>query len=374
MAQFVAFIGFAIGNISLNVFNQWALNRHDGPKFVFPVFYTMFHMLISAIASWLLAACVKEEDFEMPSFRQLWSYKLAIFPIAYCTTISTWLNNESFMLLSLFMNQTIRALGPLPTVIFSWFFAGKKYGWGKLACVFMICTGTGLACSWQFQHSTRNDTTAGVVMCVISTIMASLKPVIAMMVMEGNAEEERLPPLSVLYYDSAIAFLMMFLYWVCSDERDTSLAYLASPNTTAVGVEIITIGAGMAFVYNLSTYYFVQLFSAVFSTVSANGVKSSLIIIAALDAGVDSAVTWTGVVIVITSFAVFTFLTLQYPDVPDIPGPASEPELGLRTKKDQPTEETPLSMPSRKSRASRESKYSLDEFDEHARILFLTQW
>ena len=65
----------------------------------------------------------------------------------------------------------------------------------------------------------------------------------------------------------------------------------------------------MAFVYNLATYYYVNLTSAVTSSVGANAVKITLIITSALQAHVRDVPSWTGVAIVIVSIAAYGYLT-----------------------------------------------------------------
>ena len=259
LLQIFTFGCFAVGNIGLNVFNQWALNRYQGPHFVFPVFYTMWHMVVSALVAYILLCCVVKPELGMPSFRQFWEYKFALIPISYCTTISTWLNNASFTLVTLFLNQAIRAVGPLPTCFFSWLLAGRRYSWPIIACVGLICMGSVLSCFGQLKHRnpTRSDENdpAGIVTCIISLVIASLKPVVAMIVMQGDKDHPKLDPVVVLFYDSGLAFVFMLIYWVCSNERQESIDYLTDPATTDVGIFIIVVGASMAFVYNMSTYY-----------------------------------------------------------------------------------------------------------------------
>lgn len=309
--QCIAFFFFASGNIGLNVFNQWALNRYKGPKFTFPVFYTMWHMIVSAIAAYIIACCTKPET-GMPSLSQLWAYKFGVFPIAYCTTISTWLNNESFTMVSLFLNQAIRLMGPLPTIFFSWLLAGKHYSWAILTCVVLICIGSGLACYWQLTHGDRKDNPpAGVIVCLISLVVASLKPVIAMIVMQGTEKQPRLDPVVVLFYDSALASVFMSIYWACSVERQESIDYLSNPATTEVGVLVIVVGASMAFVYNFATYYYVQLTSAVNAAVGANGVKIALIVIAAYEAQLADVISWGGVLLAIASVIAYTVFSFN---------------------------------------------------------------
>ena len=201
-AQTIAFLTFAFGNISLNEFNQWALSRdavwgRPFPGFTFPIFYSMWHMSFSALAAYLLTCCGTRPALGLPSFAQLWRYKYGIVPLALCTGLSNWLNNKSFTLISLFLNQTLRAMGPLPTVVFEYVLVGKSYDGPVLACVALISAGSVMACLYHFQESTGLDGNAqwiGASICLVSVVLSALKPVIAMLLMAGSVETPRLDP------------------------------------------------------------------------------------------------------------------------------------------------------------------------------------
>jgi len=312
--QVVAFSVFAAGNITLNEFNQWALSKEpkmgrSWPAFAFPVFYTMWHMFVSSLAAFLLT-CEKQR----PSVGQLWAYKFALVPLALCTSVSTFLNNKSFTIISLFLNQTIRAMGPLPTILFEWLLVGRRFDLTVIGCVGLICAGSVLACVYQFHGAAGDDARdqwAGVIMCTISIILSSLKPVIAMLLMKGTSEQPRLDPAVVLFYDASIAFFSMLIYWVSSQERETSIAYLSDPATRYIGIGVICAGASVAFIYNLATYYYVNLTSAVTASIGSNAVKMALIITSALQAHVADVTSWTGVGIVVVSIALYGYLTSQ---------------------------------------------------------------
>jgi hypothetical protein len=110
--QLLAFVAASSGNVGLNLFNSWSLRAYDGvdpswkqPSFHFPVFYTMFHMLFSSLASLLLLATCFRPPTGMPTPRQYWEYKHLLLPIALCTFVNNGLNNMSLTMVSLFVNQ-----------------------------------------------------------------------------------------------------------------------------------------------------------------------------------------------------------------------------------------------------------------------------
>ena len=259
LAQLAAFGLFAGMNISLNLFNTWALKKVDSPSwahpgFDFPIFYTMFHQLVSSVAAFGLCACVIKPTLGLPSFQQYWEYKYAIVAISVCSALNAGLNNVSLSLVSLFINQTIKAMQPLPTTFFSWCVAGKQYSLALIVTVTAIVIANIMAL-WNKVHSGSSDSNSvvGIVACVISLLAASLRPVIMMVLMDGTGERPKLNPTVVLVYDAATAFVLMLLYWVCSPERQASIDYLSAHSQ--MGVMIIVVGSTLAFVFNLSVYY-----------------------------------------------------------------------------------------------------------------------
>ena len=77
----VATFSFIFMNILLNIFNSWALRRSSWPDFEFPVFYTMSHMIVTALAALLLLAYVTPAATGMPTplTARLQGYLLAAF-------------------------------------------------------------------------------------------------------------------------------------------------------------------------------------------------------------------------------------------------------------------------------------------------------
>lgn len=261
-AQATAFLLFAAGNIGLNFFNSWALKSTDEegtwakPSFDFPIFYTMFHQLVSGSVAFLLATCVVKAEGGGPNFAQYWEYKFVILPIALCSALNTGLNNMSLSMVSLFVNQTIKAMQPLPTTFFSWALAGKKYTIWVCLVVTIVVVGNIMALWHQISGSDDGDKTSvvGIVLCILALFSTCIRPVIMMIVMDGQTRP-KLSPTTVLTYDSLSAFCMMFIYWIVSPERAGSIGYLSDPNTGKIGFTIIIVGSLVAFVFNLSIYY-----------------------------------------------------------------------------------------------------------------------
>ncbi len=329
--QVLALVVFATFNIGLNEFNQWALKKDQWPGFHFPFFYTMFHMLVSALAAYLLQWLVVKPALGPPTFRQLWAYKLGIVPMGICSFLTNGLNNASLTLVSLFLNQAIKACMPMPTMLFSFVCAGKRYSLLKVLVVLAICTGSVMAV-WYKVGSGGSTQVTGVIICVCGALACALRPVLAMLLMDGlGGGLPKLEPTVVMAYDTSIAFTCMLITWLCMEERAESITYLSDPATTGVGILIVVAGSAMAFVFNLSNFYFIKLTSALTTAIGGSGIKILLIIISAIQAGVNDPVSWSGVAIVVLSLIWYTYLSVSGSGPADKAQPPPQPSAAPTT-------------------------------------------
>ena len=307
------FVGFVGGNIGLSLFNAWALSSKKQPHFNFPIFYTMFHMFVGAVTAFiLLNTCNPPKDGRLPSLAQFWENKYTLLCLGACTVLSVGLNNVSLTMVSLFVNQAIRACSPLPTCLLSWLFAKQRFTIQVIATAFVIVGGCIMANIHTLQQSKPKESTqmaVGLVLCIISLLANSLKPVVSMIALQAGVLKDRVPlhPTSVFFYDSCISFVVMLIYWLASDERVGSTQYLSA--RPGIGVAIIIAGSVMAFIFNLSSYFYIKITSALSVTIGGNGCKIVLIIISAAEASVKDAVSWVGIAIVIVSIGAYAYFS-----------------------------------------------------------------
>ena len=308
----IAVTAFTSANIGLNIFNSWALHKGHWPDFEFPVFYTMWHMVVTALAALMLLAFVNPAPTGLPSFAQFKEYSTGIVAIALCTTLNTGLNNLSLTMVSLFINQVIKACAPLPTMLFSHLLANKTYTRNVILTVGAIVTGSILANTHSMISGNSNGENSflGVFICASSLLANALKPVLQMKMMAGD-DKPKLAPTVILFYDASCSFFFMLTYWILSPEREASVRYLADPHTTFVGIGIVLVGAFMAFCFNLSVYYFVLYTSALTSAIGANGIKIFLITVSAIAAGVHDFLSWFGILTVVAAMGVYAYLNFM---------------------------------------------------------------
>ena len=281
----------------------------------------MFHMLVSSLAALLLMLTIAPPPSGLPSFRQFRDYADGLVLISLCTWMNVFLNNYSLTLVSLFVNQIIKASSPVPTIVLEGLLAKRRYTLGIVLSVLAICVGSAMAPYYKIRHSDMQSTALGVVACVVSMLASSLKPVVAMVIMSDRATTERpkLAPELLLFYDCMLSFCFFLLHWLCSWERPISIAYLSNApvdapymeghDATWVALGIIATGSLMAFGFNLAVYYFVMLTSALTSTIGSNAVKIVIIFVAALQDSVNDAVSWSGIAVVATSTAAYVYFT-----------------------------------------------------------------
>ena len=190
-AQAVALCGFVSLNIGLNFFNSWILKAKEPWGFDFPIFFTTF-TFIGTICGALVLMCINTPASGFPSFKQYWLYKEGLLPIATCTVLSLCLNNMSLALISLFLNQVIKACGPLPAMLFSFLIERKTYSLALIGACILIVGGTVLAV--PMKSGGHQTSILGVVYVIVSMLATSLKPVLQGLAMKGTIEKPKLPP------------------------------------------------------------------------------------------------------------------------------------------------------------------------------------
>jgi drug/metabolite transporter (DMT)-like permease len=306
-----------------------------------PFFYTMWHMLASCVAAFILqCTCAKPKDGSLPSFGQLWEYKWELVPIAILTFVNNGFNNASLGAVALYVNQVIKATGPLPTSGFEYLFMGKVYTLAIYITVGVIVGGCILSQADSFASGGSSQLT-GVLQCLISLFAATLRPVLQKLSMSGGAAlnpcggscgtclkpsakaegRPALTPSQVLFWDAGLAFWFFVVIWLAdSNERENSINYLSgntdNPNSGLLGVGIILFGSFLAFIFNIAVYYYIIYTSALASTIGSNGVKIFLIVIAALTEGGQVPLTWVGIAIVVVAIGAYAYLSYQFSNPP----------------------------------------------------------
>jgi drug/metabolite transporter (DMT)-like permease len=225
---------------------------------------------MSALGSLVLLQCNPPKS-GMPNFGQFWNYKWEIFSLGLCGAMNIVMNNASLIMIGLFVNQVLKALSPIFTMLSSYYLLNRTYSCKIIWCVLFVTFSAVAAIPLE-------DFTAsplGIVLVLISTVVASIKPVIAELVMVATSKP-KLEPATIVFYESCFAFFLMFTYWVVQPlELRGSLQYMQTNQQK--GWIIIALGSFSAFGYNLSIYYFTRLCSALGVMIATKLLKVVLI-------------------------------------------------------------------------------------------------
>jgi len=303
MQVFLAFLAYAGFNLFLNFFNKWALST-SGAGFSYPVFYSMWHMIASIIGSWVLMK-VKPPPTGMPSIEQFLTYKWEALSLAICTSINISCNNASLMLIGLFVNQVVKALAPLISMVCSFLLLKRRYEWKIIVIVLLIA---GSACA-AVPFKDPAFSYLGLFLVCIATLASATKPVVGEMLMTAT-EKPKLSPAALVFYDSCFSFVFMLFFWlVVPSEREGSIEYVGEKPGLAWG--IILAGSTAAFCYNMSVFYFTLVASALAVMVATNLLKVILITTSAVIDNIRDPLNWCGIVVFFGAVVAYAYMSFK---------------------------------------------------------------
>ena len=209
MAELVlTLVGFSVLNIWLNWFNSWAEKPRDKEfvvpgfgwtlrcgGFQFPFFYSLFHTITSTLGSYTVLRIL---GVKHPTRAEFLEYKWGLLPCAFLFSVNVAANNASLVTVSILVNSVVKSLGPIPTMVAEYFVNRTVPTRAVVASVIVLITGAILCVDPKGGSSTLG----GVLLVVLATCSASIRPVFASALMSGKTKP-RLHPASVLFYEQA---------------------------------------------------------------------------------------------------------------------------------------------------------------------------
>lgn len=319
-------------NLAFNFFNAYALRpkEKDGAGFSFPFFYSGCHMIASFIG-------VNIIFWVKPSLNTLssaqWQAKwLPLLSLSVLMVTNIGCNNASLVYIGLSVNQIIKSITPLPTMILSFFIEKKRYTWLLIAAVLAQVVGAVIAVPWQ---DNSQAPPFGIVLCLVSMLAAASKPVLAGLLMM-DMRESGLTPLVLVWYDSMFSIFFLFSVAIFRPaERTGVIMYMREAPST--GWALILIGSTMAFAYNIVVFYLTKVTSALTNVVLANIKQVLLIVVAAIF--IDHISQWwniLGICVFFTASFAYSYITFTgMPKKQSAPPPTSSAQVS-------PTESTDL--------------------------------
>lgn len=316
---------FFAGNVSLNVYNKWIFSEL-GLKL--PLFVTMTHMVVCQLGA-LICKFLPFVKWQPTQFTEN-SVLLKILTIAVFFSLNTGLNNSSLLHLNLAANQIIRATLPAITAIVSIFTEGKILSTKHYLTIVVLVFGV---CMSLYKNPEFDP--LGVFLCFMSTIAGAVHVTVI-----GNLMgcKLKMNPLDFLYYTSTPILCVLIPPFMMTDEPKLILQALDDSGWWTF-TWLMGLGGFFAFFYNMVHYIFIEVTSAVYSTVAGN-FKVILVIVVSFIVFKTQVEIWNGVGILVTiaSFCLFSYLNFMDKAKPSAPAGDDTKAAGTETqplKKDE---------------------------------------
>jgi len=252
-------------SVSFNLYNSFLLRTVPG--FKFPVVYTTTHMLAGFIGASVLIFGFKAGTVSWDRFAAKWRPLLLLACLRSGTIV---LNNWSLVLIDLTLNKVIKSTVPVFVVFFSIVVEKKKYSWQIIVTLMILIVGTILSCL----HSTANgNNPIGVMMAVGSSAVGGGGIVMSALLL---GKDHGLSPVELLFYFSPLQTMLLFTLSLFT-EASEFVEWAGQNAASASG--FICVGAGLAFMFNLTGFCLVQTTSATTTAICGNVVVVIVIVL-----------------------------------------------------------------------------------------------
>ena len=221
-------LGWLTLNVGLHFFSLYAVSERIG--FDFPLFYTMWHMVISFGGSSLLIFGFRYAEISWGHWK---AYKGQIILLSVLFCISYAANIASLAHLSLSVNLIVSACVPLPTIAFSIAFERDAIGQPityprrVVAAVLVTMAGAIVAVANHPEASPF-----GLVLVIIASLVAALWAVVSATLMKP---ETGLGAINLTWYSSFLSALMFLPMWLCSRELSGARALPRAASARQLG-------------------------------------------------------------------------------------------------------------------------------------------
>jgi drug/metabolite transporter (DMT)-like permease len=118
------FTGWLALNLGLNYYNKWVLSETD---FRFPFFLTLVNKSVGLCVA--ITALFFKEGLPKPQDLAAQFSRPIVHAYGVMTALNIGMNNWSLLLITLTLNQIIKATIPLPTALLSKLVEGKTFSW-----------------------------------------------------------------------------------------------------------------------------------------------------------------------------------------------------------------------------------------------------
>jgi len=268
------FIAWLVLNLGLNYYNKWVVSETN---FRFPFLLTTTNKVVGLCVAVTIMYCKKG----MPKPQELLEQFMR--PLVHAQGIATalniGLNNWSLMMITLTLNQVLKATVPLPTAALSLIFEGKTFSWQLYGSMAVLVTGCVLAAA----GSMGDEEVAGIIICIGSILATAAWTVFSAMLMQSGSKP--LDAVSLLFVSgpTTIATLLVFFFSLeygrltgFTPDDDHPL-----PETQMMFLYLF-IAAAMASAYDIVHNHFVKITSSMNMAIMGNSKLALLILLSML--------------------------------------------------------------------------------------------
>jgi len=301
--QIVLVIAFLTMNTILNLYNKWLFTpvEKEGAGLTAPIFATITHSIAGFTTAFVLTFFPSVYvPKEVVGWRQ-WCQVIAMGFFFACTI---GLNNSSLVYLPLSVQQTIRSCSPVALAIAAYFIEHKVYSIQQIIALFFLVGGIVLTVA-----SNDSANPIGVLMAAGSVVSGALYYTFVSLNLGSGGVN--MNAIDILLYTSVPVALILTPVFIIADEYNT-IAQFSEENGASFTVLLFAIGCVLAVAYNLMTFKFIKLLSAVYLSVVANFKLVLLIIVGVALLGEELTVlSAVGLTIATLAFAYYSYLEYE---------------------------------------------------------------
>lgn len=170
-------------NVSLTLMNKGILAKLG---FKYPILMSFMHQSISTFLSFIEGMRPKEKNdkpmqgaYTIDQYENNVMFRIVTLSLLFTMNIVT--GNISLYYCSVAFTQVVRAIIPMLTMIFSFFFLNAKYNMQHILSCLIICVGVALSCFGEL-----NLTMKGFIITVIGCVLSSAKSISIKLVLAGQ--------------------------------------------------------------------------------------------------------------------------------------------------------------------------------------------
>ena len=255
-----------------------------------PATLTFCHMLSNSIGSYVFVYVLKR--IERKQLTQAQKRLMFYFSLIFVSNIIT--GNWSLGLISVSLNQILRALVPSCVLLLSIVILKKSFSWQRKATLIPIFIGVYISCTGD-----KTTTVAGLVVTALAILFSSLKGVLS----SKFLSDLNLHPIDLVLYQAPLSAIWCAIAMFTTGE----VAVLMSQDLTSQ-LPSFVVSSVLAFALNVASFYTNRATSALTMSVAGNA-KQALVIVLSVFISNDyfTAQKAFGVLVVMTGCCCYTY-------------------------------------------------------------------